>query len=391
MQFASAISNADNPKNAVQEASDKVKAQLKGKPCHLVNVFLSASYRADWQELMEQIQATLQPEVLIGCCGGGIIGGNRELEWVPGVSIMGAHLPDVRLYPFHVSPEEMEEAEAGGFWIDKVGAAPDSNPYFIVFGDPLTMEPKDMVDDLNWTYQLRPIVGGLVSGGQEAGDHVMMLNGKVHYEGAVGVALTGNIVMDTVVSQGCRPIGRPYTITEADDNLVLQLAGRPAITVLHEALSKLAEDDQELAQQGSIFAGLVIHESRQRYASGDFLVRNIVGIDPDCGGIAIAEHTEVGQTLQFHLRDAKTSRAELRRLLKGTHGYEPAGALLFNCLGRGKSLYGTANHDLRTMRHLVGDCPVAGFFCNGEIGPIGEVNFLHGYTASIGLFHPLEP
>lgn len=390
MQFTSAISTLDNSNDAIKEAAEKAKKQLGGKSCDFLSVFISSSYRADWEEISRLARKVLAPRVLIGCCGGGIIGANRELEWTPGVSVFAGHLPGVKLYPFHVEPEEMDEAQAGGFWIDKVGASPDSAPYFVLYGDPLTLDPKDIVDDLNWTYQKRPVVGGLVSGGQEAGDHVLMLNDQVYYEGAVGVAMTGNLAMHTIVSQGCRPIGRPYIITEAEENLVLQLAGRPAITVLHEALSRLEDADQELAQQGSIFAGLVIQESRQKYSSGDFLVRNIVGIDPDCGGIAIAEHAEVGQTLQFHLRDARTSRAELRRMLKESHIYEPSGALLFNCLGRGKSLYGTANHDLRTIRHLIGDCPIGGFFSNGEIGPVGSVNFLHGYTASIGLFSPLE-
>ena len=205
--------------------------------------------------------------------------------------------------------------------------------------------------------------------------------------------MAGNITMDTIVSQGCRPIGRPYVVTKAEDNVVWQLGGRPAIEVLHDVLSSLTPTDRELAQHGSILVGLVINEMRPAFGMGDFLVRTIVGIDPSTGAIAVGEQVQTGQTLQFHLRDAATANDELRRLIvqhtQGTAA-RAAGGLLFSCQGRGKAFYGSAHHDVKTIQALNGKVPLGGFFCNGEIGPIGGINFLHGYTASLGLFRPAQ-
>lgn len=390
MRFTSGISDAVNAQDAADAVCRQVLEPLAGSPCDLACVFASTIYRTSWTELLCRIHEQLKPRVLIGCSGSGIIGGGQELEWVPGISITAAHLPDVRIHPFMVTPEELEQSAPGGFWVDKIGASPEQQPVFIVVADPYTCQPMKLITELNATYRTRPMVGGLVSGGNEPGEQMLFLNTDVYREGAVGVAMTGNIVMDTVISQGCRPIGRPYVVTKVEENALLELGGRQALDVLHEVLSGLSAADRDLAQRGSIFVGLVINEMRQSFAAGDFLIRNIIGIDPDAGAIAVAEPLAVGHTVQFQLRDPSTSRQELRRLLQSQpHLPPPAGGLLFNCTGRGKSLYGTANQDIRTIQTVSGKLPVGGFFCSGEIGPVGGTNFLHGYTASLGLFRPL--
>ena len=394
MRFTSGISDAVTAREAAELATQQVLDQLDGTSCELACLFASPIYRTSWHDLLDFVNQRLKSRVLIGCSGSGIIGGGQELEWVPAISLVAAHLPDVHLYPFIVTPEELELSGAGGFWVDKIGASPEAHPSFVLVADPYTCQPTKLIEELNATYRTRPIIGGLVSGGQGPGEHFIFMNTEVYTEGAVGVAMTGNITMDTVISQGCRPIGQSYIITRAEDNVVWELGGRQALAVLHEVLAGLSLEDRELAQQGSIFAGLAITEMRQRFASGDFLIRNIVGIDPDGGGIAIAEGVEVGQTLQFQLRDPSTSRRELRRLLQQInqppHAVPPAGCLLFNCTGRGKSLYGVSHQDVKTIQLVNGKVPIGGFFCNGEIGPVGGTNFLHGYTASLALFRPLH-
>jgi len=392
MRFTSAISDAVSATEAAQAACRQVTAQLAGASCDLACIFASTIYRASWPELLAEIHQQLAPRALIGCSGSGIIGGNQEFEWVPAISVVAAHLPQVKLCPFAVTPDELERSDPGGFWIDKIGVSPEAHPVFVLVADPYTCDPKKLITELNATYRGCPIVGGLVSGGNEPGEHFIFMGTEVVREGAVGVAMSGNIVMDTIVSQGCRPFGRPYVVTKAEDNVVWELGGRQALAVLHEVLSSLSPEDRELAQRGSIFVGLVFNEMRPNFASGDFLIRQIVGIDPNLGAIAVADQVEVGQTLQFQLRDPSTSRQELRRLLQQigqASGLPPAGGLFFNCTGRGKSLYGTAHHDVKTIQTVSGKLPIGGFFCNGEIGPIGGVNLLHGYTASIGLFRPL--
>ena len=392
MRFTSGISDAVNAPEATEAACRQVVEQLGGASCELACVFASTIYRTSWPELLSALNERLKPKVLIGCSGSGIIGGGQELEWVPAISIVAAHLPAVRLFPFIVSPEELDASSPGGFWVDKIGASPDAHPVFVLVADPYTCQPMKLITELNATYRTRPIVGGLVSGGHEPGEHFIFMGTQVCHEGAVGVAMTGNITMDTVISQGCRPIGRPLVVTSAEENIIFQLGGRQALAVLHEVLSQLSPVDRALAQQGSIFIGLAINEMRETFLPGDFLIRNIVGIDPEAGAIAVAEQVAVGHTLQFQLRDPRTSRQELRRLLQQvsqpSRDIPLAGCLLFNCTGRGKSLYGTAHQDVKTIQTVSGKLPIGGFFCNGEIGPVGGTNFLHGYTASLGLFRP---
>ncbi len=393
MRFTSGISDAANATEAVASACQQVLDQLSGLSCDLVCVFASPIYKTSWPEVLNIVHDRLRPKTLMGCSGSGIIGGTQELEWVPAISVVAAHLPEVKLYPFVITPDELEASNPGGFWIDKIGVSPDAHPVFVAVIDPYTADPRKLVSELSTTYRGAPIIGGLVSGGSEQGQQFAFMDTTVYRDGAVGVAMAGNIKMDTVISQGCRPIGRPWIITKAEDNVIFELAGRQALGVLHEVLSGLSHEDRELAQQGSVFIGLAYNEMRQSFGSGDFLVRNLVGIDPNQGAIAISDHVEVGHTLQFQLRDPSTSRQELRRLLQQVNqlpqAQPPAGCLLFNCTGRGKSLYGTAHHDIRTIQMVSGKLPVGGFFCNGEIGPIGGVNLLHGYTASLGLFRPL--
>ena len=395
MRFTSGISDAVSAEAAIDAACRQAREQLANASCDLACLFVSTIYRASWPEMLQRVHDQLTPQVLIGCSGSGIIGSTQEFEWVPAVSVVAAHLPAVKLFPFLITPEELEQSAPGGYWIDKIGAAPMAQPVFVLFTDPYTMEPMKLLTELNATYRTRPIIGGLVSGGNEPGEHLLFMGRDVHHEGAVGVAMTGNIAMDTIISQGCRPVGRPYILTKVEENVVLELGGRPALTVLHEVLSGLSVEDRELAQRSSVFVGLVINEMRPMFGSGDFLIRNIIGIDPELSAIAVAEAVHVGQTLQFHLRDATASRQELRRLLlqwgQAHSVVSPAGCLVFNCTGRGKSFYGTSHHDVKIIQALGGKPPIGGFFCNGEIGPVDGTNFLHGYTASLGLFRPSIP
>ncbi len=394
MRFAAGLSDSVNARVAAEAACQHVLEQLAGAPCHAAFLFVSSVYRADWSTLLGDIHARLQPEALIGCSAGGVIGGDQELEWVPALSIVGAHLPGVRLHPFAVGSDALELSGPGGFWIDTTGAAPNTAPSFLLFADPYTCDPAKLLQELNATYPHRPVMGGLVSGGNAAGEHALFSGQDVLHEGAVGLALTGNVAIDAIVSQGCRPVGRSYVVTKADGNAIEQLGGRGALAVLHEVLTALKPDDRILAQQGALFIGVVIDEMRHRFAPGDFLIRHLVGLDPATGALAMSDRAEVGQTVQFHLRDAHTSREELRKLLvrggQVAGASPPAGALLFNCLGRGKALYGVAHHDARTIQTVNGRFPLGGFFCNGEIGPVGGINFLHGYTASLCLFRAAE-
>jgi small ligand-binding sensory domain FIST len=205
----------------------------------------------------------------------------------------------------------------------------------------------------------------------------------------VGIALSGDIEVDTIVAQGCRPIGEPMQITKCDQTLLQELDGKPPLEILHDLNEILSDSDKKLLQT-SLFLGIEMDPMRDNPKQGDFLIRNLMGIDRESGGLSIGALLRNGQLVQFHLRDKNMSAEDLEvmltRYLSQGNAENAQGALLFSCLGRGQYLYGEANHDTNMFRGKLGDIPLGGFFCNGEIGPVGNATFLHGYTSSFGIF-----
>jgi small ligand-binding sensory domain FIST len=251
--------------------------------------------------------------------------------------------------------------------------------------DPFRLSIHDLIDELNQAYPGAPVVGGIASAARQPGQNRLIVNGELHEEGMVGVAMTGRVHARTVVSQGCRPIGKPFVITQADRNIIGELGGRPALAQLQDVLTNLSSEDERLARQ-SLLMGCVIDEYKDRFTRGDFLIHNIIGADRKSGAIGIAGLPRVGATVQFHVRDAASADEDLRSLLADAAGDDIRGAALFGCNGRGTHMWPTAGHDVGLLHEQLGEVPVAGFFCGGEFGPVGGRNFVHGFTASILLF-----
>jgi small ligand-binding sensory domain FIST len=230
-------------------------------------------------------------------------------------------------------------------------------------------------------------IGGLAGGGRNLGENRLLLDDQVFEGGLVGVALSGPVTIRTVVSQGCRPIGERFIVTKAEHNVIGELGGIPALDRLQAMFSSLGPSERNLAQQ-ALHLGIVIDEQRNRFERGDFLVRNLLGADRKSGSLVIGDVVKEGQTVQFHVRDAQSASEDLHLLLAAQQrqGSPPLGALLFSCCGRGRGLFGRPHHDITVLRERTGPIPTAGFFAQGEIGPIGGSNFLHGYTASVALF-----
>jgi small ligand-binding sensory domain FIST len=231
-------------------------------------------------------------------------------------------------------------------------------------------------------------IGGLAGGGHDLGENRLLLNDTVYDTGLVGVALSGPVSIRTVVSQGCRPIGKRYVITRAENNVVSELGGVPALECLQGMFESLNPQERNLVQN-ALHLGIVIDEQRNRFERGDFLVRNLIGADRSSGSLAVGDLVKEGQTVQFHVRDAQSASEDLHVLLaaaRSQHKTPPLGALMFSCCGRGRGLFGRPHHDVTVLRERVGEIPIAGFFAQGEIGPIGGSNFLHGYTASVAIF-----
>lgn len=388
MQFASAMSREVRTESAVAEVLDSLAGRFTEQPAHLGLVFASPHHLKDFPQQLQAMQEGLSSHTLIGCTGGGVIGDQQEVEQRPALSLMAAHLPGVTVTPFHVEQPELESETSASYWHERLDLPPDDKPTFILLPDPYVIDPRKLLDVFNDAYPLCPVLGGLASGGQSQNSCALFLNGEVLH-GAVGIALRGDFVMHTVVSQGCKPIGRPQFVTRCEDQIIYELSGRPALEVARETVGELSPEDQKLARS-ALLIGRVVDEYKENFERGDFLIRTLLGADPKTGAIAVGEVTRPGQTVQLHVRDAETAREDLTEMM-GTLtpklGGRPAqAALVFSCNGRGAHLYGKPNHDSELIAAATGEIPSAGFFCNGEIGPIGNSNFLHGFTASIGIF-----
>jgi small ligand-binding sensory domain FIST len=376
---------------ATDEAIRRATAELGGRSVDVALVFVSAAWREHAAAMLERIRAATGAAVLAGCSGQAVIGRGREVEDAPAVSLLLAHLPGGTVWPAHLTQRDLAELELPMDWTRFVGAPRPAVNAWLVFADPFRLDVEALLARLATAYPDTPIVGGLASGDPRVPATEVFLNGHVYHEGAVLVGLGGAVTVETVVAQGCQPIGRPWTITRAEGNVIVEIGGRPALDVLVETVQALSIDDQLRARR-NLLVGLAIDEYRTAFERGDFLIRNLLGVDTRAGTIAIGAQPRVGQTIQFQLRDAAAADEDLLQLLDQARerlgGVTPAAALLCSCNGRGRDLFGVPDHDARAVAERLAPAPLAGFFCNGEIGPVGGQPFLHGFTASLALFVP---
>jgi small ligand-binding sensory domain FIST len=336
---------------------------------------------------------------VIGCSAGGVIGGGKEIEEQPAVSLTAAILPGVHVSPFQVQQDQLPDADFGPKeWRALAKTTHDAAPHFVVLSDPFSLDVDALIAGLDFAFPNAVKVGGLASGGQGPNENLLLAGDKVVTKGGVALALSGDIAVEAVVAQGCRPIGEPLSITACDGNVLAGVNNQPPLIYLQELYESLDPRDQELLQT-SLFLGILMDPFNKEPRQGDFLIRNIIGLDQQKGFLAIGTSLRQGQAVQFHLRDAATSRDDLRLMLsksgsahkvKGGSSSSEAGAVLFSCVGRGRRLYGEPNHDSELFKSMVGNIPVGGFFCNGEIGPVGGKTYLHGYTSSIAVFSPSQ-
>lgn len=404
MKWSSALSTRPSLEAAVQEVVERAQRSLQA-PADLGFIFISAAFTSDFPRLMPLLKEYLSVPVLIGCSGGGVVGRdtecdqNQEIEEEAALSLTLAHLPGVQIETFHLSAEDLPDLDSPpDDWIDLIGVSPQINPKFVLLGDPFTAGINDLLQGLDFAYPGSVKVGGLTS----SSGNSLFCNYETFHEGLVGVALSGEIILEAIVAQGCRPIGQPYRVVEGERNIVTKVQdGRVSpesksltpLEALQELYKELSEEDRELAQH-SLFIGVAQSEFKQHLEQGDFLIRNLLGVDPRVGAIAIGDRVRPGQRIQFHLRDAETSTTDLEMLLRRYQAQtqsqdpSPVGALMFSCLGRGEDLYGEPNVDADLFSRYINNIPLGGFFCNGEIGPVGSTTFLHGYTSVFGICRP---
>jgi small ligand-binding sensory domain FIST len=384
LQFASALSKKTDTEAAVRDLADAVRLQLGQRPIHLAFVFFSPHHAAKADLISKMIREELSIDVCLGCSGEGVIADAEELETTPALTLWVGCLPRVRLTPLRLSFSEVQDQLVMPEWPEP-SVAPST---FILLADPFTTPMQDVLSAMGDRYPNAQAIGGLAGGGRGPGENRLVKNGDVFDGGVVGVQLCGSISVRTVISQGCCPIGERYVVTRAEHNTIFELGGTPALSRLQEVFESL-EGPRRRDAHRALHIGIAIDEHRSRFERGDFLVRNLVGADQKAGTIAIGDLVQEGQTVQFQVRDAKSASDDLHVLLaadRTKHRNPPLGALLFSCCGRGEGLFGRSHHDSKVVQERVGPIPVAGFFAQGEIGPVGGKNFLHGYTASVALF-----
>jgi small ligand-binding sensory domain FIST len=393
MRWVSTLSRQADSIAALDEAAAAVRAELGGVAPDLVLAFVSPHHRAQFPQFPGSLRAAFPGgTTVMGCSAGGVIGLGQELEGAAGLSLTAAVLPLVERRPFHVDGRELVPlyTDEGG-WAQRLALAPADEPCFILLPDPFSCDLALLLRGLDAAFPNSPKVGGLASGGVRPGSNALFVNDQVFDHGAVGLALTGNVELQTIVAQGCRPIGAPQFVTRAAGNLILELDGRPPLEVMEELFEKLQRADQELFSR-ALHIGLAMNRGRDHYGQGDFVVRNILGIDAQSGALAVGAHVEPRLVVQFQLRDARASAEDLQSLLSDhveRHGNTPPhGALLFSCVGRGQAFFGRPNHDTDAFQAALGPTALGGFFCNGELGPVQGRTYLHGYTSAFGLFRP---
>ena len=399
---------------SLQRAVEAIAAQLRGAgPADLAVVFASASYASDLPRLLPLLRQTLRAEHWLGCLGGGVVGAGtdgvpHELEREPGLSVTLLRLPGARLQPFAIEAGTLPDLDGPAEpWLELLGAEAD-NPAaaqaigaassMLLLVDPGCPAINDLVNGLDYACPAAAKVGGIA--GQHSAPHGSLLFEDQVVGGAVGCLIDGAWTLEPVVAQGCRPIGPVLEVAQAQRNVVLQVSEGGSrqsspVAALQAILTELSPEERELVKH-SLFLGVGRRDFSVLDAAAEapaaFLVRNLIGVDPRNGAVAVGERMRVGQQVQFHLRDGDTSRQELEQLLRNQarRQGEPLAGFLFACLGRGKGLYGQPDGDAGPCHTIFPAMPLAGAFCNGEIGPVGGSTHLHGYTASFGFLVPRE-
>jgi small ligand-binding sensory domain FIST len=376
------VSEGFDAVEAFSDAARDAARGLGGEPCDLCFVFSGAPHLARGKWILSAVHEHLEPVHLMGCGAGGVVGGGREIEEGPAAVVWAASMPEAEIATHHFQTEQT----AGGFEVSGVPEPDALGDALVVLADPYSFVTEALLGRVAELRPGMPLLGGLASAAA-AGSASLFRDGEVLAGGAVACSLAGVPILPCV-SQGAAPVGPEMTITAAEGNVIGELASRPAIERLREALGELDAREQELAASG-LMLGLVIDENQPDYGRGDFLVRPIIGVDREMGSLAIGERVRVGQTVRMHIRDGASADEDLRDALRAQAqalgAARPAGALLFTCNGRGSHMFEVPDHDATAIEDALG-APAGGFFCAGEIGPVGGRNFLHGFTATMALF-----
>lgn len=383
MNCVSALSLDQQTGLAADRVIEKLEEALAGERADTTLLFSSIHHADDLRSISGRLLDAGLTRHVLGCTGESIVGEDREIEGAPALAAWSISLPGVGIEPIRLEGN-------GQATVDRIEPDEDRRGgLLLLLADPFSFQVDEFLRLTNQRVRDLTVMGGMASGSQVPRGNQLVLDRETFHDGAVALGLSGPLSVRTIVSQGCRPIGRTLLVTRAEHNVIRELGRRPALEVLRDLFQDLTPSDQAKVQDG-LHLGRVINEYQERFQRGDFLVRNVMGAD-DSGAIQINDLVRVGQTVQFHVRDAETASEDLREHLllareQSRKMGKPVGALLFTCNGRGSRLFDEPSHDVGLIRETLGPIPVAGLFAMGEIGPIGGQNFVHGFTASIVVF-----
>ena len=373
----------------LRDWAENLRRQLPAPRVSLGLVFMSPKMFPFARQALEILRVHARIPLLAGCSGAGLIAGAQEIEGAPGLVLALYSLPGAELTGFRFTQEQVEQSDESGYWHQETGVEPARTNGWLVFIDPFHLDSESWIRSWNEAYAPLPAFGGLAGGALNQQTAQVYLNGDVFEDGGVAISVGGDVKLEGVISQGCTPIGESWTLTRVEKNLIHHIGNRPAYAVLAETFQKLPPDEQRRSQ-GNLLIGLVVNEYREDFHRGDFLVRNLIGGDPQSGVLAVGALPRMGQMMQFQRRDAAAATEDMNEMLASARaqlgGATIYGGCLCCCNGRGRRLFGRANHDTEMVQERLGPLGLAGFFCNGEIGPVGGKNYLHGFTASLALF-----
>ena len=372
----------------IRDTAVQLRHQLSGKPTFGL-VFVTPDYGDKAGDLLELVRVYGHIPTLVGCSGTGLVGRSQEQEEGPGFSLLFVSLPGGKASSVSFSQDLVEAATGPEYWYQRTHLKPADVKAWLVFLNPFALDKDAWLRQWTQAYPHIPVFGGLAGGVPGEGEAWVFCDDRV-VPGGVALALQGDVAIHSVVSQGCKPIGEPLTVTHAERNLLLTLGSRPAYEVLSEVYKELTDVEREQAK-GHLFAGIAVSEYLEDYKRGDFLVRSIIGADPKSGAVQINAVARVGQTLQYQLRDSAVATLELKRLLHEQitrMNPPPFAGLLCTCHGRGRGLFGGPHHDANLVNEFYPGMPLAGLFANVQLGPVGDRSFAHGYTASLALIGP---
>ena len=397
-----------DPDVAARQVCEQAAESLGRQPADLALVFVSGAHAPLTERVCRAVGERLEARRIIGVSGEGVLGGETELDQETGVSLLALRMPGVAMHEFttdelpplrdELTDEALEELAAGVNTDSQTRAV-------LLFGDPFSTPLLRLLPALSRMHthagcaEPIPVVGGMASAANRPGRNVLVLGERTLRKGAVGLTISGRVTIDAAVSQGCRPVGAPMVVTRARRNIVFSLGNRPAVEAVREAIETMEDADRELLANG-MFLGRAVTEYKDRFGRGDFLIRAVMGADENNGAIAVGDLMRTGQTVQLHVRDARSASEDLEFLMSAQSLQSPPiGALLCTCNGRGRRRFKNPGHDaLRVATALAATgapVPVAGFFAAGEIGPVGRESFLHGHSAGVTLFRagppPVDP